>query len=75
MSLYETGRTTPLVTDEPEEGVTQTYQDGYALRLREHGTGPLIISLVFGEEKIEYYVMLSPEFVKKAHELLGKHIN
>ena len=75
MSLYETGRTTPLVTDEPVEGVTQTYDDGYALRLRQHPTGPLIISLVMDEEKIEYYVKLSPEFVKKAHELLGKHIN
>ena len=75
MGLYGIGRTTPLVTAEPEEGVIQTYQDGYGLRLRQHSTGPLIISLVMSEEKVEYYVVLSPEFVKKAHELLGKHIN
>ena len=74
MPLYEAGRTTPLVTADPEEGVVQTYQDGYGLRLHKHESGPLIMSIVCSEEGVSYYVRLSPEWVKKAHELLGKNI-
>ena len=75
MSLYAVGSLAPLVSDDPEDGVLQTYADGYGLRLHVNSQGSLVFALVMSEEKLEYFVRLSPEFVKKAHELLGKHIN
>ena len=75
MPLYEAGSLIPVVINDHEDDIVQTHQDGYGLRLHVNSQGSLVFALVMSEEQVEYFVRLSPEFVKKAHELLGKHIN
>ncbi len=73
MPEYQAGTPTPVLVV-GEKSIMQTYKDGYGLRLYNNARGRLSISLVFADESVEYYIELSDEFIKKAHEALGKHI-